>query len=295
MVADPIDVGLAAARFAHYAGLTLLFGALLFPVYAEPVAGRGGAKAPRPGLIVLALLALLSGLMWFAFTSAGMAGSLSAAWDLTTWSDVLNDTAFGRLWLGRAAGVVAVIILLLAPQSRAVRLAAGLASGAVLASLAWTGHANDDDGAIASVHKAADVAHLLSAGLWLGALPVLASSLRAGLEPAVAFELVSRFSRMAVAAVALLVASGALNTALIMTAPSDLLTTVYGRWLCLKLFLVALMLGFAAFNRQRLTPALQGEGSVMAGSRLRRHCYLELGLGAGVLAVVALLGTLSPG
>ena len=43
----------------------------------------------------------------------------------------------------------------------------------MLASLAWAGHGAATPGAAGDLHLAADVLHLLAAGLWLGTLPPL--------------------------------------------------------------------------------------------------------------------------
>jgi copper resistance protein D len=59
------------------------------------------------------------------------------------------------------------------------------------------------------------------------------------------------------------------------------------------------MLGLAAMNRFRLTPALLRDldaGAVPSGAQraLRRSIAIEAGLAASVLAIVAWLGTLVP-
>jgi putative copper resistance protein D len=69
--------------------------------------------------------------------------------------------------------------------------------------------------------------------------------------------------------------------------------------LLVKLFLFALMLGLAAANRYRLTPALSRVMTDSAGaaaplSALRASVVAETGLGLAVLACVAWLGTLPP-
>jgi putative copper resistance protein D len=290
MAADPVGVALILARFAHFAALAWAFGALVFPFYAGP-----RSQAGRGSLAAATILALLSGAAWFALTSAEMAGVPSAAWDSATLADVAGGTGFGRLWLGRMTLLALALALVLVARGRPARLAALALVAAALGSLAWTGHANDDEGALGAAHRFADVAHLLTAGLWLGALPALASELRARTQgdATAAFEVVSRFSRVAMPAVAVLVLSGAVNAALIMSSPQDLIVTDYGRLLCLKLALVAVMLGFAAANRLGPTRALRGEGAEAGMRALRRNSMIELAAGFGVLAVVAVLGNVS--
>ena len=73
----------------------------------------------------------------------------------------------------------------------------------------------------------------------------------------------------------------------------------YVQLLALKLALFAVMLGLAATNRFRLTPALSrdldaGVVPLEALRALRRSIAIEAGLAASVLAIVAWLGTLVP-
>jgi putative copper resistance protein D len=285
---DAATLSLILARFAHFAALALLFGASIFPTYAGPFESNSPSAGSAP--ITAALIAVVSGAAWFALTTANMAGSLSAAWDGASLLTVVTETSFGGLWLGRMAALLLVAILLRFQNKTARVVTIALSAGA-LTSLAWTGHANGTAGEPRLVHRLTDVLHLLAAGLWIGALPMLAQRLQA--SRAAAFEAVFRFSRVAVPTVALLLATGVANTFLIFAGPQDLVGTTYGRWLCVKLAFVAAMVGLAVINRQRLTPSLQG-GSIVAQKQLRRNALIELALGLCVLAVVAVLGALSP-
>jgi putative copper resistance protein D len=73
----------------------------------------------------------------------------------------------------------------------------------------------------------------------------------------------------------------------------------YGWMLMLKLALFFGMLGLAAFNRWQLVPSIRailgGGGQVTAVFRLWRAIMAETPLGFRLLAVVAILRTLSPG
>jgi copper transport protein len=91
---------------------------------------------------------------------------------------------------------------------------------------------------------------------------------------------------MAMVAVAVLAAAGATLAVLQLRAPFDLLETDYGRILAIKLALVAALLGLAAINRIRLSPAAIA-GSVAAATRLRRNVSVEIAL---IVAVAAVIG-----
>jgi putative copper resistance protein D len=66
----------------------------------------------------------------------------------------------------------------------------------------------------------------------------------------------------------------------------------------IKLAVFAVMLGFAAVNRFRLTPALAAPaGSEAHGEALRliiRNTLIEIALGLIVFAIVGALGTMHP-
>ena len=101
--------------------------------------------------------------------------------------------------------------------------------------------------------------------------------------------------------VAVLVASGLVNSWFLVEPDriTSLWTTSYGRLLSLKLLLFMAMLGLAAANRFRLTPALarglnepSRQGEALAD--LRRSIALETAAALGVVALVAWFGTLAP-
>src|SRR5690348_14445340 len=111
--------------------------------------------------------------------SAEMSGlPLARALDRDTLGTVLTQTLFGRVWLVRFALAAALgAVLLLARRGIALEAAGALLAGALLASLAWAGHAAAEQGNDRIVHLSADAAHLLAAGAWLGALLPLARGL----------------------------------------------------------------------------------------------------------------------
>ena len=74
--------------------------------------------------------------------------------------------------------------------------------------------------------------------------------------------------------------------------PLAALGTRYGWILALKLALFALLLGLAALNKYRLTPALQ-MGTLRAGGYLRRSIQLEALIVLAILATTAILTTVA--
>jgi len=292
---------IAASRFLHYACLTVLFGILVFPLYAAPVADTPSEWRWRIGQAAVPALAgsVVSGVLWFLLTTAGMSGDLNAAGDPSALWTTLTQTPFGPLWSGR----LLLALLLLAAMARPIRplarFAPAVLSGLLLASLALTGHTQGQEGLQRLAHEAADALHLLAAGAWLGGLVMLAFVVRQALSPARSSiaPLLARFSRMGYGAVAILVASGVVNGVYLIDRPRDLIATGYGRLLCVKMALFLAMVAFAAVNRFRISPAL-AEGHpdrALWLTRLSRNILLEQGLGAAVLAAAAVLGVIQPG
>jgi putative copper resistance protein D len=186
-------------------------------------------------------------------------------------------------------------------RSMAVPAGAALA----LATLAWTGHAAATEGAAGLVHRAADIVHLLAAGAWIGALAALVALLFVPEDRdediATAEQALAAFAGAGSVIVALIVVSGTINSWMIVGVGglATLPSTLYGQLLIAKLALFVAMLGHAAVNRWRLTPALEraraaGEAA-LAVRAIRISVVSELAAAATILALVAWLGTLEPG
>lgn len=293
-----MDAALIAARFFHYAALTILFGQLLFPTYAFSKANREtGSRAVgrlRPLLAPTVALALVSAVIWFAATVAQMADDPTAAFNLDVLRMTAASTEFGRVWTARLAALALLALALASPLRRRRAFILSLA-GFALASLAATGHARVGEGPVGWLHVAADAVHLLTAGLWIGALPSLAVLLHRSDHdaPMLSLSAVRRFSAVATPAVALLLLTGVVSTVILAETPSTLWTSRWGQLLALKIAAVGIMCGLAAANRWRVTPELSRDPAAGAG-RLRRNALAELALSLGVLGIVALLGTLAP-
>lgn len=293
-----MGAALIAARFVHYGALTFLFGALLFPSYAFSRADRdAGIEALRPlrtAMVAAAVLALLSAVVWFGAAVAGMAGDPAAALNLDTLSMTATTTPFGQVWISRFVVIAFLAGTVLSPLQGRRRLALTLTTVA-LALLAATGHARVGEGAVGWSHEIADAAHLLTAGLWIGALPCLAMLLTRSEfgRSVLALDAVRRFSAVATPAVALLVLTGAASAVILTGSPWTLASSLWGSLLILKVVIVTAMCALAAGNRWRVTPELARDPEAGA-RRLHRNAMTELALGIAVLAVVAVLGTLAP-
>ena len=171
----------------------------------------------------------------------------------------------------------------------------------LLVSLGLVGHAVEGQGPGRFVHQINQMVHLLAAGLWLGGLVPLSWLLGRARSPSgaawtsVARDVVPRFSQMGYAAVALLAATGAINTLVLVGSFEALVSTPYGRLLGLKILLFSIMVVLALINRLRLLPRLRREPRPSAPlAALAYSVLFEQALGFAVLAVVSVLGTWPP-
>ena len=287
-----------ALRFGVYADLLLLFGLAAYPLYAASPRRPRRARATIAGL---AMFGLLLSVLSFLQMVAAMSGVTIADLDRDTFDFVLFDTTPGFAFLARTAALASVLITALIPSER-IRPLAALVAGVALGTLAWTGHAAVTEGAAGTLHRLADMLHLLAAGAWLGALAVLITLLFARFDDeqsvASARSALTGFAVAGSIIVALIVVTGFINVWMIVGVEGALRlpTTLYGKLLIAKLALFVAMLGLAAANRWRLTPRLAwaSDNDVGGVRALRISIALETGAALLILALVAWLGTLSP-
>lgn len=308
---SPVLVGLVV-RWAHLVASVLVVGAptaLLLAGHSErPTARQWEARVGRLTRVVLAVAVAL-GLAALAWQTALVEGRPAAALDSRALLRFALQTQSGQVWLARHGLLVllaAFAALGTGAHARvdwlALRGEAVLLGATALVLLALAGHAAavEPNGAAAIV---VDTLHLGAAGLWIGALPPLALLLRAtsradGADARpYAVRAARRFSRLALVAVVALAATGIVNAATQVGSVAGLVGTPYGRWLLLKLGLVAATLVVAAVNRRRLLPAIGGDAETVGRPAMRRLAgllLLEAGLALALLAAVAALGLTPP-
>jgi putative copper resistance protein D len=210
----------------------------------------------------------------------------------------LADPPLLRLFLGSAAGAaLALRIAGAACAALALRPGAATSTLAAAAAVLLTGVSFPVTG-----HTAIAAHHWLLAGLlfvhvsivmfWFGALWPLRQVL--ALEaPANAARTIAAFSAVAVRVVPLLALVGALIAALLLP-DAAALGRPWGLLVLGKVLLFAALMGLAAVNRLRLTPALAG-ADACAAKRLARTVALEYLLICLTLAVTAVLtGNFAP-
>jgi putative copper resistance protein D len=271
-----INPWLIAARAAHFAACLLMFGLCVFDRFIAR--GRDWRSTSRPLMLFALPVALLSGTAWFALVTIDMSGSLDA------WRLVGTQTNFGHVWQLRLCFWLAFCF-----AAFFSRWAALILSGLLLGSLAWAGHGQV--GQPPALHLAADAIHLLTAGCWpTGLLPfaMLLAKIRRT-DPGAIVILTRRFSALSLISVALLTATGLMNSFFLVGSLHNLFWTTYGRVLMVKLVLFALTVSIGGMNLLLLKPRLPA-----ASAKLRGNVWLEVALAMLIVCAVAVLGLLPP-
>lgn len=306
------DAVIGIARFVQYAGACIVCGSPLFCLYALEPGRLPEQSTHRAKLEVLVLAAasanLLGAAAWVMALGVSFSGDALDALNPGTLRTVLTETRFGRAALLRMALLLLVLLLpIFVRNCRVLWRSQFLLGCAVVLSFAWTGHGSTGRGIGGAWHLAFDLAHLLAAGIWIGALAALTvlvlslrhapSTLRAG----VVLYGLDRFSAIGLWVVGALVASGIGNSWYLigMSNWRSLYSTRYGRVLLVKLALFGAMLLLAALNRYRTASAMRSrlvtpDPAPAAVDRIRATVVAEMGLAVLVLISVAALGTLMP-
>ena len=259
-----------------------------------------------------ALALAVAGALALVFQAANVSGlSLGASAQPTALRQVLT-TSFGHLWLAQMAltAVVGVPVLALVRRGRPLLgldppfwvgvLLVGTCGLGLVAAL--NGHARTLGRPALAVTSVA--VHLVAVGVWVGGLAALVvlgggagRALAAERRPALAREVVARFSRLALVGMLVVVATGVLNAVLDLASVSDLWRIRYGQLIVVKVALLAVALVLAARHRwtvpRRL--ALAGDASVAAARSFDRSALVELVALVAAVAVAAGLVALIPG
>lgn len=309
------------ARFCAFSAHAMIFGLVaiillvLRPSFAENEAdgwtvGRQRVARRLEGIVNTSLAASLVATGVAFLLQATLISSIQhAPVGMDAFSAVLK-TSFGQWYAVRLPLLVALFVMLLG-RVRELALAgpedehrpaawwwatwAALGLG-LLATTTLSGHASTASPRALAI--ANDLVHLAAGSIWFAGVVVLAvilpdawlrkpSAERARLlGPAVL-----RFSHVALVTIAIVAATGAVNSLLQVAHPGDLLHTGYGRTLLIKLglFLVILLMGGVNhfFLRERLRSS--GEEPARAQRLFRKTIAIELAVAIGIMVVSGVL------
>lgn len=246
---------------------------------------------------------------------SGLAGVVRAASQVLDTGEIvaywhfLSSTRYGQMTLVQVCLAPAVCGSFLLYPTRWWRLGylgTALCGAGLLWSVSFAGHAAAKPGLLPLM---TDAGHLFGAVVWAGSLWYLALLPWKALRHDVARagrglgQLLERFSTIALAAVLLLVISGAVLVFVQVYGVIALTETPYGRTLVLKVLLLLLALAVAGWQLLRTSPALQLQHRARAAvpevvQALLGRCAMlvrvETLLVLGVLGCAAVLTTLPP-
>jgi putative copper resistance protein D len=134
--------------------------------------------------------------------------------------------------------------------------------------------------------------HHAAGGAWIGGLPYLLVALRRTPDEATAGRLTGRFSRLAMASVALVTGAGAGLGILYVGSAAALGGTTYGTMLLAKVVLTALLLLFGTLNLKIVRAVRNGTNPGLLP--LQRFAEAEVGIGFTVLLTAASLTSTPP-
>jgi copper resistance protein D len=302
---------LVIARWIHFASVVVVFGSSFFWLYMGSErfsAGPGGLpRALRATTILLRIaapVAAISGIAWLACILINIARDFHSVVDPEDLRLFFFETPFGTVSIVRLGLLTIGVVIAFLPWHVRWRFAAFVPVGALLLiTQAWFGHSAEGVGLYRASMIAVYGIHTIAAAAWVGGLPALLFALveQRRFSPYEArdctLDVCSRFSSMAMIAVALVVASGIANAGFRVAGSfGKLFDSGYGDVLLKKIALVAAMLALAYFNRFIATPRLRAASlkRMTQITWLRYSVAFDVVLGAFVLGASAILGITMP-
>lgn len=291
------------ARAVEYAGTTLFYGGLAFVSLLWPDGAR--VRAVRVLLVTSWALGVVATLCAIGLEGAwAQQLPVSAAARGSVLTRVLNSD-FGRQWSASALlWLLALVALsdLLRRGAAAVgslpwRVGAGAVALGTLRIFGLSGHSRDTSDPV--IAQLADIVHLTALSLWIGGLAMLLVGVLPRRNPDELRRVVPRYSTLAMASVAIIVASGSVLAWQVVGTVGAVTGTTYGHILLVKLGLLVLVLlaayGSKTWVRHRLDHAvvLRGEAGLVRPFAL--SVAAETTLVLLVLAVASVLVTADPG
>jgi len=280
------DAAAVCAKAITYAATLGAAGAIFFLAYSASLLDGLLRSRIRRLIGSLLLASVLASGARVLLSGASMSGDLAGMFDSGFVRMVLG-AGEGRATGMRMAGLALAALAI--PSNPRFRALALLGAATASISFAGVGHIR------ALLPSTAPILllcmHLLCAAFWLGALGPLLIAARDGSDREVAL-LASRFGKLALGVVALLLAAGAGVLWTLIGDAAQFWSSDYGRMMAVKLLIVAALLSIAAVNKLYLTPKLLS-GDAKAVIQFRRSVKTEMVMGALILLITATFTTVA--
>lgn len=295
---DPLFVGV---RWLMYIALTGIVGAAIFQMAVLRRVEQQWSSlgiAPRAELTVLsatvgqvaAVLLLVTLPLRLAAQSVAM-HTPGQAFQAEMVGGLIGHTTWGWAWAAQAVLGLAAVLLFRRARTNMRWIPVRIVTLFLAFTPALSGHALAAERLI-PLAVLADGLHVLGAAGWLGTLAVmLIVSITAALGPledhgALAAELVTAYSPVALGCAALAGLTGVVSTWIHTSQLTDLYGTPYGRVLLLKLAILSMVVATGAYNWRRVLPSL---GDRIGAVRVVRSASTEVMVAVLVLFVTAVL------
>jgi putative copper export protein len=288
-VGAPLAVGVRWLLLLAYAGVigaAVMHDVVVNPATDAPVAAR--------------LRRLLTQAAWAALGALGLRVVLQVlaiygAPGAIEWSGVpaiLTGTTWGKAWMAQVVATVALALLADSPPDGTTRAVRAVLLVMLGLGAAFSGHAAAIEFGAAAV-LAADMLHLLAAGVWIGGLGALLAAGWLSTDGATFHRLRRRFSTLALASASVLALTGITGAGSQGVTFANLITDHYAITMLRKLVVVAVVIVLGGLN-WRSTRDADARREVPAG--FARVARFEVILGAVVLLLTAILvATETPG
>ena len=275
-------------RYGSYLAVMAIIGIVL----ADRFIWRGVAEQPILGKIVRWALLTVAALALFQLLVVASDIADEAPWSALGSLDAALSTSVGIALAARILLAWALWALLFRTptvDAGVRRSAVALSAVAMLGTWAWAGHSSTQRWA--ELGMPVDIAHHAAAALWITGLLVVGLFATQQLSGPRLAPVVERLSTAASVAVAVIVLTGIIQSLRLVGSPGDLLAADHGKYLAIKLVVVAAMLGVAALNRRSVRNGqLRAAGAAGGGvdtRRLRRSILVEFGLGLIVIGITS--------
>jgi copper transport protein len=318
------EVAYGIARGLEYLAIALAVGGVAFLLLcwlpalgaaagvgeeSRRVAAAAFARRLRRVLWIAAGIGLVATAAQIVLEGAEAAGISGFSAITKTIIEETLGTRFGTVWGFAFLAWLAVAALAPLITRRSSFKAASLPAAAPLTYLclcpALSGHGSSQSPF--ALNFTVNAIHVGAMAIWLGGLAtlllVLPAATRSATTPADRGRLLAgplaRFSTVALAMVALIMATGLIQAYVYVRHLGDLLSTGYGRAVLAKFLLLLCVMGVAAYNRRSSVPRLEaiaerGESPGAPGVLLRWALRAEVALLAVVIGVTAALASYAP-
>jgi len=272
-------------RYASYLAIMAIVGILLTAAYVWTGTGAHSILLRVLSRSLFATAAL--GFLQLLVVASDISGR--APWSSFGSIDAATTTDAGMAFAIRIALVVAMWLVLFQADiaHREVYWTAVTLPGlGLLATWAFAGHSRSMRWPAVGV--ATDVAHHAAAAAWIAGLAIVGWIVIPKTPPEVLVPVVRRFSRVAAISVAILVATGVVQSVRLVGSPMNLLDANHGRYLIAKVVVLAAMLGIAQTNRRRVDRRLEdSDGAGHRTGALRKAIVTEFAIGLIIVGITA--------